>query len=383
MSACDTRLLRTRRNLRQSPLGLPFLAVALPYCLLVSLRPSCCVQLLENCFLVSATLILMVGMVFSADGFTRGSSAYTLLTVFVVIVLVGATASFSVLLLFEIYRSVKFAAVYTLAWQVEEEAVEEAVLGRRLRRPTTALATDGDGDRWQSGVLSTLRRNSSPAGRVSAAMGVPEAPAGTAGVGDPGDGFARGVGSRVARFAGGPLLQRGGSERAVTDVAHRPRSNMLSHLQDLEHDVSGSGVSSGISSGPVGGRASASPAPSAAWINAAAYGNGRRGPGRAASGDCAAPRNEGAEEEPAPVSAPAPLAAAAAPGWVPPPPPPPGSPASDWRVLVALRGSSAPAFAGSARGRRRVQTDTTAAAVANRTQRVLGIKKKNKKKMGE
>ncbi len=112
-------------------------------------RALCCrgvssfVQLLESCFLVSAALVLMAGMVFSADGFTPGSPGYALLTIFVAGTIIGATTAFALLLSFEIYRSVKYAETHVLARRVEEEAVEEALLGRWRRRSSAAPAADG------------------------------------------------------------------------------------------------------------------------------------------------------------------------------------------------------------------------------------------------
>jgi hypothetical protein len=110
-------------------------------------------QLLESCFLVSAALVLMAGMVFSADGFTPGSTGYNLLTALVSATIVIATATFTVLLAFEVYRSVKYAEAHALARQVEKEAVEEALLGRRHRRGKA-----GGGTRRRSSIVEALRR---------------------------------------------------------------------------------------------------------------------------------------------------------------------------------------------------------------------------------
>jgi hypothetical protein len=120
-------------------------------------------QLLESCFLVSAALVLMAGMVFSADGFNPGSIGYSLLTVLVSGVIVVATATFAVLLAFEVYRSVKYAEAHALARQVEEEAVEEALLGRTRRR-----APSGAGTRSQSSIGSALKHGGR---RLSVALG--------------------------------------------------------------------------------------------------------------------------------------------------------------------------------------------------------------------
>jgi hypothetical protein len=128
-------------------------------------------QLLESCFLVSAVLVLMAGMVFSADGFTRGSTGYTLLTVLVSGVIIVATATFALLLAFEVYRSVKYAEAHALARRVEEEAVEEALLGRWRRRagragPAGSPPSAGS-SRWRASIVGALRRDSSHGRRLN------------------------------------------------------------------------------------------------------------------------------------------------------------------------------------------------------------------------
>jgi hypothetical protein len=104
-----------------------------------------CAQLLESCFLVSASLLLMAGMVFSADGFAPGSTGYTILTALVTTVIVGSTVAFTSMLVFEVYRSVKFARLHALARRVEEEALEEVLRGaRRKRRAPSTAGTSAD-----------------------------------------------------------------------------------------------------------------------------------------------------------------------------------------------------------------------------------------------
>ncbi len=122
--------------------------------------------MLESCFLVSANLVLMAGMVFSSGGFTRGSTGYTLMTIAVAATILGSTGVFLVLLIFEIYRSVKFAHAHVLARQAEEEAVEEALRGRRRR--STVTGADGVARR-PSTTANFLRSGSSLARRFSLA----------------------------------------------------------------------------------------------------------------------------------------------------------------------------------------------------------------------
>jgi hypothetical protein len=307
----------------------------------VSLCMAWRVQLLESCFLVSATLVLMAGMVFSADGFTRGSTGYTLLTVLVMVVLIGTTASFSALLLFEIYRSVKLAGVFALARRVEEEAMEEAVLGRRLRRRTGASATDG------VGMLTTLRRHSGLARRISVVMGVTAAPAMTAGEGSVG------------------CATDSGPSRGVTDVARRRRSSLLARLQEVVHDVSGSGVGLGKGRGRIGD-VSGAPVTPAAIDAATAEDSGRVDPGCAAAAGALVsvllPAPPAALDRVLPPSPPPQAPRASNGGRMVPPKPPP--PADD---RLAPR---APGGAGTGNGRRRVQVDVGAAAVAARSMRV-------------
>jgi hypothetical protein len=177
---------------------------------------------------VSAVLVLMAGMVFSAEGFVRGSVGYNLITFLVSGTIIVATLTFVVLLAFEVYRSVKFAEAHALARQVEEEAVEEALLGRQRRR--TAAASANGGTRRQS----LGRRLSVALGRSSMAPspvddGAVDTSEGTAGFS--GDG------------AGELRLQRRGSSLSES-VARQRRQSLLGRLQGL--------VSAGLNSS--GGR---------------------------------------------------------------------------------------------------------------------------------
>ncbi len=114
----------------------------------------------ESAFLVTSACVLMTGMVFASKGFQPGVCAYVrvgwgdwgtrslrappsraccrvacasahagtigyvLLNIVAAAGIVGSTLVFMSLLVFEIYRSIKFARVHDVARQVEEEAVE-------------------------------------------------------------------------------------------------------------------------------------------------------------------------------------------------------------------------------------------------------------------
>jgi hypothetical protein len=217
-----------------------------------SLQARCCArcvhvsvcahgQLLESCFLVSASLVLMAGMVFSADGFTRGSTGYNLLTVLVAGVIIVATSSFAALLAFEVYRSVKFAEAHALARRVEEEALEEAVLGKWRRRTPTAGAgagaSAGSSPRRRSSIMAALARGSGSFGRrVSAAVGVSPASPDT------------GPEGAADSAASGRLSD--GSSRTV---ARRRRESLLARLQGI---VGGGTLSGGEAGTGPGGPAS-------------------------------------------------------------------------------------------------------------------------------
>ena len=67
---------------------------------------------LEAGLLLSATLILLSGMIFSSAAFPRGSFGYVLLVVIVFFVLIGSISWFVVTLSVEIYRALKYAVVH-------------------------------------------------------------------------------------------------------------------------------------------------------------------------------------------------------------------------------------------------------------------------------
>lgn len=92
---------------------------------------------LESAFLLSSSMVLVLGMVFASQGFPQGSMSYNALVVLTAALVVGSAGAFIVLLVFEVFRSVKFAAIHNLARLAEEDAVEAALLERFSRRRST------------------------------------------------------------------------------------------------------------------------------------------------------------------------------------------------------------------------------------------------------
>lgn len=76
-----------------------------------TLRPSptlwCLPWSQESAFLITSTMILMLGMVFSSRGFNPGSTGYTVLTLVTALLLTGSCIAFIILMCFEITRSAK------------------------------------------------------------------------------------------------------------------------------------------------------------------------------------------------------------------------------------------------------------------------------------
>jgi hypothetical protein len=78
---------------------------ALVRCLLS--RAGCVPVPQESAFLLASVAILMLGMVFASDGFTPGTVGYLLLNIVAAVIIVGSTGVFLLLLVFEVFRSVK------------------------------------------------------------------------------------------------------------------------------------------------------------------------------------------------------------------------------------------------------------------------------------
>lgn len=116
---------------------------------------------LECAFLITSVMVLMTGMLFASHGFPVGSVGYLLLNIVAAAFIVGSTLVFLLLLGFEVYRSIKFAAVHEVARQVEEEAVEAAML-ERARGPRSARG---------EALVPKQRRRSSLAARFMGRLG--------------------------------------------------------------------------------------------------------------------------------------------------------------------------------------------------------------------
>ena len=86
----------------------------------------------------------MLGMVFTSQGFPAGSVGYGVLTAVAVLIILVSTAVFMCLLVFEVYRSLKFSALNDAARQLEVDQIEESM---KLRRRSTMTGTQSNGRR--------------------------------------------------------------------------------------------------------------------------------------------------------------------------------------------------------------------------------------------
>ena len=109
---------------------------------------------LETAFLVASVTILILGMVFTSQGFTPGSTGYNLLTAAAVVIIVASTGAFLSLLTFEVFRSLKFSALNDAARQLEVQQVEDAFL--HARRGGAAAAAAARRGRRKSSVAQGL-----------------------------------------------------------------------------------------------------------------------------------------------------------------------------------------------------------------------------------
>ena len=88
---------------------------------------------LETAFLMAAIVILILGMVFTSQGFPAGSVGYDILTAIAIIIITTSSGVFASLLVFEVYRSLKFSALNDMARQLEVDMVEQAMAQSRRR----------------------------------------------------------------------------------------------------------------------------------------------------------------------------------------------------------------------------------------------------------
>ena len=72
----------------------------------------------ESAFLVCSVIILTAGMIFTSKGFGPGSTGYNLSVAVTASAIIVSTSVFLALLVFEVYRSVKYAAIHDVARQV-------------------------------------------------------------------------------------------------------------------------------------------------------------------------------------------------------------------------------------------------------------------------
>ena len=74
----------------------------------------------ESAFLVCSVIILTAGMIFTSKGFGPGSTGYNLSVAVTATgsAIIVSTSVFLALLVFEVYRSVKYAAIHDVARQV-------------------------------------------------------------------------------------------------------------------------------------------------------------------------------------------------------------------------------------------------------------------------
>lgn len=101
---------------------------------------------LESTFVLTAMLVLLGGMVFNSTAFSKGSVGYVFMTVVVVIIIIGTVLSFVALILFEVYRAIRYANVHAAAREMESAATELRLLstksagsGRGLGRKSSAF----------------------------------------------------------------------------------------------------------------------------------------------------------------------------------------------------------------------------------------------------
>jgi hypothetical protein len=100
----------------------------------------CVTQLLESGFLISSSCVLLSGMVFSSRGFPPGSVGYQFLVVICITIIFVATATFTGLLGFEMYRSIIHAEALRVAKQVCALGVSGVGAWCRSLCPSAALA---------------------------------------------------------------------------------------------------------------------------------------------------------------------------------------------------------------------------------------------------
>ncbi|KAA0150063.1 hypothetical protein FNF29_05503 [Cafeteria roenbergensis] len=130
---------------------------------------------LESSYLSSSITILVGGMVFSTVDLVHGSLEYVLLTTFLTVIIASAGASFLYLLLFELYRSVRFAHVFAIARQYEDRLRFESTSMQRHIRGIDVVFKRADKDKDRLAevgrMLMVASSNRSAAGSAGGAAG--------------------------------------------------------------------------------------------------------------------------------------------------------------------------------------------------------------------
>ena len=86
--------------------------------------------------------VLVAGMVFVSDGFAQGTVGYSLLTSAIALLVIGSTATFTVFVALEVYRSLRYAKLHVQSRNAEAERVERAFTGRDRGNTAAAVASD-------------------------------------------------------------------------------------------------------------------------------------------------------------------------------------------------------------------------------------------------
>lgn len=117
---------------------------------------------LESSFLISSMFILLGGMVFSSAAFKRGSVAYVILTVLVTAMIVISTSVFVYLLVFEVFRAIRYSSLHRAAAEAEAAAATTAAAGEKVVPPGSVDAA-GDG---KTGPPGAVRMTDNPLRRL-------------------------------------------------------------------------------------------------------------------------------------------------------------------------------------------------------------------------
>ena len=110
---------------------------------------------LETSFLLASMAVLVSGMVFASDGMSPSLLAYVLLAASTIIIIVTSTTAFVGLLVFEVYRSFKFAALNDAVRAVEADRVVTSLTKSHKRRSGSGSASGVRGGKRLSTASSS------------------------------------------------------------------------------------------------------------------------------------------------------------------------------------------------------------------------------------